>query len=148
MAESDDRHRADGQAPHRSVWKYPIGAPVVDLVMPHGSQIIDVRCQDGVPTMWALANVTAPKVTRTFLAFGTGHPIFEPALRYVGSAHDVADVGLVFHIFERPSERSRCEATCTYGGSEMVPIRCALTAGHVGLHSPERNGYGPFGEDD
>lgn len=89
--------------PHRVVWKFLLTAPVTEHDMPHGAEIIDVRSQDGTPALWALCNPTGPTVRRTFVGHGTGHPITEPGLVYVGSAHDVDGIGLVFHIFERTS---------------------------------------------
>lgn len=59
------------------------------------------QTQHGVPTLWTLADVGAASEQRTFVGFGTGHPIDEDGLVYVGSAHDVYGDGLVFHIFER-----------------------------------------------
>ena len=87
--------------PQRTIWKFPLDSPVVNLSMPSDAEIIDVRTQHGVPTMWVLLDPAEPMVTRTFVGVGTGFPIFDADLRYVGSAHDVEDMGLVFHIFER-----------------------------------------------
>lgn len=79
-------------------------APVMDFDMPVGSEVIDVRSQNGIPTLWTLADQSQQDERRTFVGHGTGHPITEPGLVYVGSAHDVDHMGLVFHIFERPAK--------------------------------------------
>lgn len=86
----------------RVVYKYPMLQPVMRFSMPAGAQVIQVHTQDGAVMLWALCTPEAEVVEREFHAFGTGHPITEDALTYVGSAHDVEGAGLVFHIFERP----------------------------------------------
>ncbi len=88
----------------RYVLKWPMLSPVQDFFMPDDAVVIDVRAQPngGVPTLWTLSSTDSVDVKRTFLGFGTGHPIMEPGLIYVGSAHEVEGMGLVFHIFERP----------------------------------------------
>lgn len=88
----------------RMIWKWPMTAPVMDFEMPADAEIIDVRTQHGVPTLWTLATHDGKQRRRTFLGFGTGHSIMEDDLIYVGSAHDVDGAGLVFHIFERPAK--------------------------------------------
>jgi hypothetical protein len=89
----------------KCVLKWIMQAPVMDFEMPEGSVVLTVEQQHGVPTLWTLGRVGGPTERRTFLGFGTGHPIFEDGLLYVGTAHDVEGEGLVFHIFERPSPR-------------------------------------------
>lgn len=88
----------------RFVLKWSMTAPVMDFDMPADSLILDVRTQHGVPTIWTLGDQGKESERRTFLGFGTGHPIMEDDLIYVGSAHDVDGAGLVFHIFERPAK--------------------------------------------
>lgn len=86
----------------RYILKWPLRYPVTTVSMPDDAVVIDVRSQQGVPTLWTLSSTDSVDIERTFLGFGTGHPIFEDDLFYVGSAHDVEGEGLVFHIFERP----------------------------------------------
>lgn len=91
----------------RYVLKWPMERPVQAFQMPNDAVVIDVRTQRGIPTMWTLSSTDSVDVERTFIGFGTGHPIMEPDATYVGSAHDVEGEGLVFHIFERPRSAAR-----------------------------------------
>jgi hypothetical protein len=76
-------------------------APVEVFTMPDDAAVIDVREQHGVPTLWTLSSTDSVDVERTFVGYGTGHPIPAAGEYYVGSAHNVEGFGLVFHIFER-----------------------------------------------
>ncbi len=92
----------------RTVLKWSMAAPVEKFAMPPGSVVLDVATQNGLPTLWTLGP-TPSGVTeqREFIGYGTGHPMWEENLTYVGTAHDVYGDGLVFHIFERrPAEVS------------------------------------------
>jgi len=76
--------------------------PVMTFDMPAGHVVITVETQGDVPCMWTLGpDCAEPSTRREFVAFGTGHPIDDEDLVYVGTAHDIAGA-LVFHIFERP----------------------------------------------
>lgn len=86
---------------YRAVWKYPMHAPVERFEMPADAEVLTVATQHGVPTLWAIGTMNGQVRTREFIGHGTGHPIFEGSLTYVGTAHDVDGHGLVFHIFER-----------------------------------------------
>lgn len=88
-----------------TIHKYPLNAPSsTALSLPVGAIVRHVATQGGVPTLWiehAAAEYLAEYESRTFTAFGTGHPIVGD-LEYVGSVTGV-DGWLVFHIFERLS---------------------------------------------
>lgn len=96
-------HRPEGDGPTRFVLKWVMTQPVQSFQMPDDAVVIDVQAQHGDPTMWTLSSSGAVDVTRTFVARGTGHPVWPGDGVYVGSAHDVDGLGLVFHIFERQS---------------------------------------------
>lgn len=89
------------QPVQRFVLKWPMYAPVEVFSMPSDAEVIDVREQNGVPTLWTLSSTASNDVPRTFVGYGTGHPIAQANEVYVGSAHNVHGEGLVFHIFER-----------------------------------------------
>lgn len=100
-----DRSSPEGQVgtpPTRFVLKWPLHSPVVTFQMPADAVVIDVREQRNVPTLWTLSSNASVDVPRTFVGYGTGHPIFALDVNevYVGSAHGIDGV-LVFHIFER-----------------------------------------------
>jgi hypothetical protein len=71
-----------------------------NLAMPQGSIILTVQVQRGQPCMWARVFPTAPKVTRRFRLFGTGHLIPPNGrLEYIGT-FQLHEGALVFHLFE------------------------------------------------
>jgi len=85
----------------RTIYKYPLPQPVMDLDLPVGAKVVRVGTQNFLPTLW-IEHAMEPEQTekRTFIGHGTGHPI-PPGEVYVGTAHNVEDEGLVFHIYER-----------------------------------------------
>lgn len=87
----------------RSVYKYRLSEPTTFHNMPKGAQILHVATQDGDPHLWALVDPAAETEQRAFRVYGTGHTIndhSEVRLDYLGTCHDVAFQGLVFHVFE------------------------------------------------
>lgn len=105
----------------KTIWKFPFEVgDIIELEMPSEAIIlhVDVQIQttnqeygashgtsfgssvkQEVPCIWALVDSEAPKETRKFRLFGTGHPLSDEPLTHCGSfkmAHDK----LVFHLFE------------------------------------------------
>lgn len=61
-----------------TVWKYPIGvAPMIEIAMPQGAQVLSVQVQDNIPTVWALIDLNAKDNTtmRRFVMVPTGKPL-------------------------------------------------------------------------
>ena len=91
----------------RSVFKYQLtNTPTTTVLVPGGGTIRDVATQHGMPTVWIEVDPDDTDTwSRTFTAYGTGHEIPDDdedvELRFVGTCHDVAGAGLVFHIYER-----------------------------------------------
>ena len=86
----------------RAVWKYPIA--LVDgpqtIEMPQGARVVAVEVQHGAIAMWAVVSLNNPRVLRSFVVHGTGHPI-EHTGRWVGTT--LMNGGqLVWHVFELP----------------------------------------------
>lgn len=83
---------------HRAVWKWPIAFGArVNISMPYGAEILTVRLQGGVPSIWALVDPTSPHiVVRTFRIIGTGHDVPNDAT-YVSTW---LDGHFVWHLFE------------------------------------------------
>lgn len=85
----------------RSVWKIVLNAPVVVSSLPSGARVLTVATENGQPCVWLEVDTTGgQREERTFVGHGTGHPI-PSGETYLGTAHDVDDAGLVFHIYER-----------------------------------------------
>lgn len=84
----------------RTVWKVCLDAPVKTVGLPVGALVLTVATQDGQPCLWVEVDATAPAEQRTFTGYGTGH-LVPPGELYLGTAHDVEGMGLVFHVYER-----------------------------------------------
>lgn len=85
-----------------TVWKFPLpfpGPDVFEIAMPAGADILTVQVQHGEPRVWALVQDDVPMLPRRLRIAGTGHPIDETILRYVGT-FQVAGGSLIFHLFE------------------------------------------------
>ncbi|MFA5376381.1 MAG: hypothetical protein WC455_11605 [Dehalococcoidia bacterium] len=83
-----------------TIYKYPI--PFKDwfrLQLPADAEILSVQVQRGIPCIWALVRVGNPLTIRHFRMVGTGYPITDGDLHYIGTVQ-VADETLVFHLFE------------------------------------------------
>jgi hypothetical protein len=80
------------------IWKYEL--PVQDKVvvpMPQGAKVITAQPQRGAVTIWAEVDPEARRVARTFRIIGTGHPVDDGGLRYIGTVQ--AGI-LVWHVYE------------------------------------------------
>lgn len=84
-----------------SIWKYVL-QPEIELSMPVGAQVLSVREQGEEICLWALVTPDAPKETRRFVSFGTGHDVPAVPLQFHGTAH-LQGGSLVFHVFEVPA---------------------------------------------
>jgi len=80
------------------VWKFVLDLQA-ELEMPVGAQILSVREQGQDVCLWALVDPDAPKMKRGFLMFGTGYPIPDMPLQFLGTAH-LHGGALVCHVFE------------------------------------------------
>lgn len=69
----------------------------VSIEMPSRAVILDVAFQHGVLCAWAICKDEDILALRNFRVAGTGHPIDEATLEFVGTARLEA---LVFHVFE------------------------------------------------
>lgn len=85
-----------------TIWKYPIPIDAYfELEMPQGARILTVQMQYNEPQLWALVDKMAPREPRLFRLAGTGHPIDDPRLNYIGTIQ-MMEGQLVWHIFEIP----------------------------------------------
>jgi Na+/H+ antiporter NhaB len=71
------------------------------VIMPVGAQIIDVKIQHDVPTIWAIVDTSpdVPKEARFFTLLPTGSAISNDMV-YVDTIHINEGNALVFHLFE------------------------------------------------
>jgi hypothetical protein len=83
----------------RVIWKYPVEFGGWSREMPAGAVVRCVAMQGGVPRLWVEVDATAPLTARRFLAVGTGQPLPERALAYLGTFL-VDDGALVQHVYE------------------------------------------------
>lgn len=84
----------------RVVWKYQgdlycYGGQRFD--MPADAQVVHVAEQNGLMTLWAEMDLSAPFVSRQFVLVGTGHPI-AAGLVYVGT---IMRDPFVWHVYEQ-----------------------------------------------
>ena len=87
------------------IWKYDFAVlDDFEIMMPMNSQVLCVQMQLGNPCMWVLTSGdTSNTEERHFVIFGTGHPIQEEGLFYIGTFQQSREWGnsLVWHLFER-----------------------------------------------
>ena len=95
---------------YREVWKFPMTEPQQTFTVGSSARVVAVATQYGQPCLWIEVDPFDLGERRTYVGVGTGHTIRE-ALDYQGTAHDVEGRGLVFHIYERPSDRMTTGAT-------------------------------------
>ncbi len=83
----------------RKVFKYELKwRDKVRVDMPRGSQPISVGVQDEALMLWALVDPDEDtNASFSFRVAGTGHPIEEENLDFIGTVHFH---DLVFHVFE------------------------------------------------
>lgn len=81
----------------KRIWKYVIDKPVTVHEIPWHSRVLDVETQNGNPCVWFEVEDTYVKTKVGFHAVPTGgSPVGE---NFLGTAHNVDDAGLVFHIY-------------------------------------------------
>lgn len=91
----------------KTVLKY-ILQPTTTIKMPAGAKILKIEAQDNEPCLWVLVNPEAPKVKRHFSFYGTGTPIPDIEMDYLGSFQTLQGreyqqkvwVSHVFEVFE------------------------------------------------
>lgn len=82
----------------KTIWKFAV--PIDDelqIKLPSGAEVLCVQLQGGVPTIWAIVNPRAKPELRTFYVCGTGNPIPERPMRYLGTFQQQP---FVWHLFE------------------------------------------------
>lgn len=86
-----------------TIWKYQI--PIIarfSLPLPQGAKALSFQVQPGQgPALWVQADSDLPLSARCFAIVGTGHPIPEHIVGYVGT---VQIPPFVWHLYEIESE--------------------------------------------
>jgi hypothetical protein len=80
------------------IFKYEV--PIVDdfaLLMPSGAEVLAFQVQRGVPCIWARVDERADLVQRNFHVIGTGNPMPDVQMVYIGT---VQMPPFVWHLFE------------------------------------------------
>ena len=86
----------------KTIHKYqvPIGDETVIVPMPHGSKILKLDIQRGVPCIWAIVDTAQAAEEYKFVWRGTGHDCEKlTSGEYVGSVL-IEGGSLVFHLFQ------------------------------------------------
>ncbi|MGG7470785.1 DUF7352 domain-containing protein [Chryseobacterium arthrosphaerae] len=82
----------------KTIYKYQLETTDQQTItMPVGSEIISLQIQHGVPCIWAKVNTYNEVGDRTFVTFGTGQPLPENNLEFIGTYQSGQ---YVFHVFE------------------------------------------------
>jgi hypothetical protein len=80
------------------IWRNPLRiTSSQELIVPRGTEWLSVGQRDGHLSLWYICDPAEPTETRTIRIIGTGPPIEETAILYIGTA----DCGnFVWHVFE------------------------------------------------
>ena len=83
----------------RTIHKYKLdNSSIQHIHMPRGSRPRSVMMQRDDLYVWCEVDTDQPTEIRTFFVHGTGHPINEAALEYVGSVDQFAGT-LIWHVY-------------------------------------------------
>jgi hypothetical protein len=81
----------------RTIYKYPLTlAAVQKIEMPLGAELLAVQIQGKQICIWAVVNPEEEENVQTFYIVGTGHPMPEGRVRFLGT---VQDDPFVWHVF-------------------------------------------------
>ena len=81
----------------RTVYKYPIEAFYLELMLPEEANIVYVGLDShSVPCIWVELNPNDAQTKQKIMVFGTGYSIDDPNLEHIGSF--VQDV-FVWHVY-------------------------------------------------
>jgi hypothetical protein len=83
------------------VWKKQLNSDKGIIDIPENSQILCMKLQNGIPTIWFLADRGAKICSLTYKIFGTGHPFEDEEIKgmnYIDTFLTLGD-SLVFHVF-------------------------------------------------
>lgn len=83
----------------KTIFKYPVElTDYFQIQMPDCAEVLSVQVQNGRPYIWALVEMDYAPRNYNFRLAGTGHPIEEDNLKFIGT-FQIASGTLVFHLF-------------------------------------------------
>ena len=84
----------------QTIYKYPLQlTDEQEIHMPKGAKILTIQTQKGYPCLWVQVDDKQPQTPRTIITRGTGHPIPDSTLLYLGT-YQLDGGALIFHVFE------------------------------------------------
>jgi len=84
----------------RKIYKYPLKVEDVQMVeMPAGAVVLTVQAQGETPCLWAEVDPKAALVCRSFVTYGTGHPMDDGPVRHYVGTYQLRGGALVFHVY-------------------------------------------------
>ena len=89
--------------PTRVIYKYPLLASATEVPFGSTDRVLTVATQHGIPCLWVEHRWPVTDRTVVFRGVGTGGSP-NPNDVYVGTAHDVEGMGMVFHIYREGTE--------------------------------------------
>lgn len=84
----------------RTIHKYTLDYGHTEIPLPCGAEVLTAQPQHDAICLWAAIDTEQAMELRTFLVKGTGHPLPDRGLRYVGTVQE-AGGRLVWHVFEQ-----------------------------------------------
>ncbi len=85
----------------RAIYKYdaPLTSQPFTIELPKGAEVLAFDEQGGRIYFWAMVDPAAETETRTLHIAGTGHPLPDEKMRYIGTCQQ-AGGALIWHLFE------------------------------------------------
>lgn len=84
----------------KKIFKYKLEiTEFQEIEMPRHSHILCVQTQNGEVCLWALVDYAEDPEVRKIKIFGTGHPIEQDNIKYIGTTQQL-DGQLMWHVFE------------------------------------------------
>lgn len=85
-----------------TIWKFALDITDMQIVnMPKNAEILTVKDQSGVLTLWAIVNPKSELIGRPIEIIGTGNPMQEDIEGFMRSFIDTAIMHpFVWHVFE------------------------------------------------
>jgi len=85
----------------KRIFKFPLEMTDLQKIdMPKDSTLLTVQVQKGIPCLWALVDTDKEAEGRFIGIIGTGNPVPENTLRYIGTFQALEGNWFVGHVFE------------------------------------------------
>jgi len=89
----------------KRIFKYTLQVMDMQKInVPEDSTILTVQVQKGIPCLWVLVDTEKAHEDRFIQIVGTGNPIPEGIIRYIGTFQVLEDNWFVGHVFEVKGE--------------------------------------------